>query len=647
MSCTPASIAGRSRFSHPAYAMLTAATLMTISLLSLPRTAAAQTTEPSKPLIIISFPNNERLVQLSNQLTEMVDRKDIAKQFADGLNNRVTQQQIDPSLATAQMMFLKRGFPPSLVMVICTPVTSVDDYVKNIRQRLGVSQPLQKVEGEENFYETGDDSEVGYRGVRVDRNYALMSFQPEFHDLNLKGVSTELAGVVGKHDIAFKMFPDNIPSAFRSVFVTFLRSAGETELQQYDGESVGHHRARQASGRYLLDLLERTINQSHGASIGIDFDKRGQLTIDAQVEAVEDSKFGEYLSHFTGKSSRFTSLLDRPETDSILASFQLDESTQELLTALTQAGSSQAGQDLELDKKSGHPALQLFESLKATFTRGHLDTIWQLTGIPRKDLGVLGALRIRKGTAVPNAIRQLLSLLADNTQQVEVNLSAESHAGITFHQVRPLGDWPALKSIFGGLPTLWIGASTQTMWLSCGTGEGFLELIDCIDRVQESQTVERDTSNAAITAVFHMRRWLSMPPRQPAATPNEGRRGAPAVTARGGEQNPPAGGARQGGRRGRGGRGRPSGAEMQQFQGRMMSAVRKAVGDLDDTMRIDIRASQTGIRASATLAPAYARGWITMAITGFEFGQEMSERRRQQREEGGERRERDDSGNRE
>ena len=78
-----------------------------------------------------------------------------------------------------------------------------------------------------------------------------------------------------------------------------------------------------------------------------------------------------------------------------------------------------------------------------------------------------------------------------------------------------------------------------------------------------------------------------------------------------------------------------------------MSAVRKAVGDLDDTMRIDIRASQTGIRASATLAPAYARGWITMAITGFEFGQEMSERRRQQREEGGERRERDDSGNRE
>jgi hypothetical protein len=78
----------------------------------------------------------------------------------------------------------------------------------------------------------------------------------------------------------------------------------------------------------------------------------------------------------------------------------------------------------------------------------------------------------------------------------------------------------------------------------------------------------------------------------------------------------------------------------------MMTAVRKAVGDLDDTMRFDLRASQTGIRANATLAPAYARGWITMAITGFEFGQEMSERR-QQREEGGERRERDDSGNRE
>ena len=595
-----------------------------------PQIGHSQSTEPAKPLIIISFPNNERLVQLSNQLTGMVDRQDVAKQFSDALNNRVSNQRIDPKLASAQMMFLKRGFPPSLVMVICTPVSSVDVYVKNIRQRLGRGTELEKVAGEEHFYQTPDDSEIGYRGVRVDKNYAMMSFQSEFRDLNLKGASQELAAVVGKHDIAFKMLPDNIPPAFRNVFVAFLRNAGETELQQYDGESVGHHRSRQASGRYLLDLLERTINQSQGASLGLDIDQQGQLTIDARVDAVEDSKFGEYLSHFTGKTSRFTSLLDRPDADSILLSFQLDDDTRELLTALMQAGAGQTGTEFELDKKSGHPALQLFESLKATFQRGHLDTIVQLTGTPRLDMVFLGALRLRQGTAVPNAIQSLLTLIANNTNQVEVKLNAESHAGMTFHQIIPQGDWPMLKSIFGGLPSLWIGASTETLWMSCGTGECFLELLDGIDRVQESQAIERDTTDAAITGIFHMRRWLSMPPAATAPSSNSDRDPQARSNQDGNADGPQAG--NRGQRPGRRGRGRPSPEQLQNFRSRMMTAVRKAVGDMDDTMRIDLKASQTGIRANATLSPAYARGWISMAITGFEFGQEMRERRQQQNE---------------
>ena len=624
------------RFSSRFRAVAAAFLLVTVAMAVQPSGASAQVTvdrdQPAEPLIVFGFPKIGRVLEITERLTQLVGREDISEQFITMISGQFESMQLDPEQSSAQMMFLKPGFPPDAIGVFCTPVKDgdTDAYLEAFKKRFGWMRDatLKEVDGETGFFELSQENEEGngfYQAVRIADGYAFTSSNRGFVELNMKGVAGKIAPITKANDLGFGVFPEAVPAGLRTVFVTFLRNAAEAELQQKDDEVEADYRARKATGDYFLDLAEEILNQSDGASFGLDFHEDGRVEINARIDAQKDSQLSDFLDHFGGRPSRFRKLSGDLTSDSLNISMDLDESTKEWLMQLVKSASTKISGELEIENYETHPVRELFVSLQKTLAKGHFDFLFQVVGQPRVGVVLMGAMHIEEGEEVNGAVTELLRMISEQTDEVIITLNAESHGGIEFHTVQPKNSNTDMNSFFGEPPSLWIGAGKSTIWFAFGGGETtFLELVTAVDIAAETPPVEEEGDTVAIRGNYNIGRWVGlMAPdesRQPEteATPELG----VSVEAADESESP---------RRRR--RGRPGSDRLNEFQRRMYEEVSKNVKDDEDNVQFIVKASKDGLRAELDMGPAFTKMYVSMGIAGFEMSQQRQQEARQRAEE--------------
>lgn len=488
------------------------APLLACGLLLLPMGVSAQEPANSKelrPILILNIASVERGIQELGTVFESAGRPDLTESLAHLITGIAGDLKgIDRTKPLGLMFFVDGSLPPQMKTVVYVPVDNLESFIKTMELA-----PVTATKLEENRYEiSGRRGEPLY--VTLRNGYVLATpGSEEVLDWDLPDPAAISAGLTSRFDLALTFQIRNFPPLIRDVFVTFLRSNAEREMQQRDNESDAAYKLRRANGMSMLSLAEQILRDGEQITIGVDASADGKkAAIELLVDAKPDSEFARFLKNIAGKSTFFEPLLSEKHPLSLSVSWGTDKREQDALTGLV--GALKSGLTERLPESSAAAVERMTDALQATVDRGHIDAFLQFIPQPNKTLVLVGGLRIAGSETFAEASRDILSAVTELEGIDTVNLNAHQHQGVILHRVRSSQASDDDKRVYGDVPEFYFGVGHSVLWVAAGTQGVTRELDAAIDRVVEATPASRTGSTAPFQMVVRMLPWLALPPRE-------------------------------------------------------------------------------------------------------------------------------------
>ena len=354
--------------------------------------------------------------------------------------------------------------------------------------------------------------------------YAFVSPNEGFLDLVMPDPEKISRRLSSKYDVAASYNLTSIPRTTLNIFVTFLKNAAETELQQRDDEPAGAYKIRRANGVSMLELLEQLLTQTDEFTIGINKSKQEKSAVlEFSVQATPGSKFAKYLKALGGKRSYFHSLIKEDTPFTVALSWALDAREKKAALESLEGFETEAAARIGKEGEKDGPIQKLVEILKETADAGHVDFLAQMVGNPKDKFVFLGGFKWVGGNGFAPAMEQILDRLSDHEALNSVKLNVDSHAGMQIHRIEGKQVRDEDKRLYGDAPALFIGSTPKAVWFAIGTDEAVPALKKAMDTVADGQSTGRATKAAPLTIVVNAGRWLGMEPTKRAdGTPRVG-----------------------------------------------------------------------------------------------------------------------------
>jgi hypothetical protein len=279
-----------------------AAGLLLAAILLAPAVARAQeSTEPEE----VAPPAEPLLARIEANL-QSVERDDVLEVVNGFLADQAGDLDgFDRKRPFGVAMFLPEILPPQPVTVAYAPLTSLDSLLETMQLGPVTVEKQARTPGS-----TEDRYELrlqrgGTRYLAVRDGYAFISRDENYLDADVATLAKLAPQLEARYDAAVTLRVKAVSPLVRDVFLGFLRTQTETQLQRRDDEPLSQYAMRRANGLGTLELIERVIRDGEQLTLGIDLPEGSESTVvELNVDAAADSEFAQYLTTGSRSHSR-------------------------------------------------------------------------------------------------------------------------------------------------------------------------------------------------------------------------------------------------------------------------------------------------------------------------------------------------------
>lgn len=647
-----------------------------------PQFSHAQTKEPAKstepvreqaiPLAVICAAGFERWMGNMDYLFGSIEREELSDYVGGKLAKVNDLKGFDKDKPFGMLIFLRPGLIPQPYPVTFVPVAHLSDLLGTM-----ANGPFKVKKIDDTHYDLVTDGPTFH--ARLAGDYAWIATQTDQLDYDFPDPVAVTKRLADRYDIALEFNLTQVPEGMKHIFLDFLRASTETSIQQRDGEPNTAYQMRRLNALDTLDWLDQLLLQGERLTFGAKVDSKSRhATIEIDIMAKQDSAFAKALQDVATRPSYFSNVVEddvpltfsmsvmmTPQNQKRFAEFfeHAEQDAAEQLanvlegkkptepkkpanaaapaadapksTGLPKSKRGATGNKVVKAKVPVPPALHdVFESLRATAKTGHVDFFVQFMADSKSDgapqFSLVGGAKVADGTKFAGGVTEILNQLKERPGMARMDLSIDTHAGVTFHRISSDGleNDPGAQETFGSKPAFYLGVGSQAVWFALGQADALSQLKLVIDRVN-TEPVARPDRRDFIPFQFHMhmKKWIElgeansekrMERIETAIAEQEKARKAAAETAAanaGAKPVEPAPRGREGNgpQRGNGpGRGGPQqfGGSAEQRRAGMATwnaMQKKAFSGDDDKLRIDFKPTDQGARIQFQFDESFLR----------------------------------------
>lgn len=464
---------------------------------------------PQLPVIVLNIASLDRVLTDVDYMFKVAERPDMMELVTDFIANQVGDLKgMNRQKPFGVMLFLAAGLPPRPTPVLYVPVDGVEDLMKVVET--GPVKP-RPVDGKEGHYELKGRRRGFYCVLKRGYAYLTNEDNKELLEAELPEPAAYAEPMAAKYDLGISFQIKNVPLTIRTVMLAFLRQSTEAQLQQRDGESDAGYKMRRAQGINNLELIEQILTQCDQIQIGVDSSQeRKNVEVELLLDATPDSEMAKLTKDLAGRKSFFAPLFDDGKPLTVSASWKMDKRERKAAAAMVDA--MRAGLTQGLPPEAVPNVAPLFDSLKATAENGEMDFCVQFQPVSDRQFVFVGGLRVVGGESLGRGLEQLLTAVQGREELDKVELNADSHQSITFHRLVAKNVPRREQKTYGGVPSVYLGSSSQTLWFALGGDEAMSRLKSAIDAVQEGQATEPTGGTAyPFQMILHTAPWLNLP----------------------------------------------------------------------------------------------------------------------------------------
>ena len=503
---------------------LLAAIALWPSLVSRPVWADDATEEPEEavPFVVLNIASVDRALTDIAWMFDSIDRSDMKDVVGGLLSQAKDLKGVDRTRPFGQVVFLQTdALPPRPAFVFYVPVENLEEAIKTA---MAAPVTIRKTVGREDEYEVlGEDSDGVEARIRVVGKYAYIT-PDEFADIFdvLPDMQPLTGALATKYDAALTVQMKAIPEGVRQVFVNFLRTQAEIDLQRKDEEPEAEYLVRRANGLSALEFIEQLVLQGEDLTIGWNAEpEKHSGYFELTLNATPDSEFAEYLSAVAAKPSMFTPLRDEERPLTINVSWVMNKREQTATTSLLEAAKVALSENLpDLGQPDG-PIERMHAALQATCDQGHFDFFFQFAAADVQEFVLLGGLRLAGAQSFGGALEQFLQGVIVEIQKnaatgegpaPAIVVNADTHQGVTIHKITPDEVRKEDERLYGGVPDFYIGTSSRVLWFGVGGNETLPTLHSSIDTLLTTPPAERAAGgNVPLSVTAKVAPWLELP----------------------------------------------------------------------------------------------------------------------------------------
>ena len=464
---------------------------------------------PQLPVLVVNIASLDRVLTDVDYMFKAAERPDmmnlvtqfIAGQFGDlkGMNRQKP---------FGIMLFLAPGLPPTPTPVLYVPVDGIEELMKVVE--IGPVKPS-KVDGKEGHYELKGPGPTFYCVIK--KGYAYLTNDSNKHMLEaeLPEPAAIAEPMAAKYDLGVSLQVKNIPLTIRTVLLAFLRQSTEAQLQKRDSESEAGYKLRRAQGINSLEFLEQFMTQCDQVQFGVDASpERKNVEIEVLMDATPNSELAKLSKDLAGRKSFFAPLFNDGQPLTVSASWKMDKRERKAAVAVVEA--LKIGLAKELPEGAAPSVDPLFDSMQATVEQGDMDFCVQFQPVEGKQFVFVGGVRVVGGGSFGKGLEELLKAVQGRKELDKVVLNADTHQSIVFHQLVAKNVRPQEQRTYGGVPSVYLGASSQTLWFAVGADQAMPHLKTAIDAVQAGNASEPTGGTAyPFQMILHTAPWLNLP----------------------------------------------------------------------------------------------------------------------------------------
>jgi hypothetical protein len=480
--------------------------------------APAQATEkpvpegPQSPILVVNVASLERVLTDVDYMFKVAERQDMMDLVTGWIADQVGDLKgLNRQRPFGVMLFLAPGLPPTPTPVLYVPVDGVDDLMKVLETNNLRKVKPGKIEGKEGHYEI-----VGRRGriyVVLKNGYAYLTNDSNKHMLEaeLPEPAAIAEPMAAKYDLGISVFIKTIPLPIKTFLLAIFRRQAEADLQQRDSEPEAAYKMRRANGLSTIEFIEQMFMQVEQFQLGFDASaERKNVEIELLMDATPDSELAKHTKTLAGRKSHFAPLFNDGEPLTVSASWKMDKRERKAAAGMVEA--MQIGLSKELPDGTAPSVAPLFESLKATADEGEMDFCVQFHPVANQQFVFYGGLRLIGGESFAKGLEQLLTAVQGREELDKVILNADTHQGIVFHQLVAKNVPQREQRTYGGVPSVYLGSSSQTLWFAVGADEALTTLKSAIDQIQTASATEPSGGSAyPFQMILHTAPWLNLP----------------------------------------------------------------------------------------------------------------------------------------
>lgn len=483
---------------------------------------------PAEPLLVVHVSSIEKILARIEANLQSVERDDVLEAVNDFLTDQAGDLKgFDRKRPFGVAMFLPEILPPRPVTVAYAPLTSIDSLVETMQLGPVTVEKQARAPGS-----TEDRYELrlqrgGTRYLAVRDGYAFISRDENYLDADVATLAKLAPQLESRYDAAITLRVKAVSPLVRDVFLGFLRTQTETQLQRRDEEPLSQYMIRRANGLSTLELIERVIRDGEQLTLGIDLPEGSESTVvELNVDAAADSEFAQYLTDLASHPSSYGAMVNDREPFTFSASWMmepreqklgtewiksLERSLNERLAVGDPASETRAASGGAAEPPSYSSVTRVIDPLQAMVDAGHLDVCVQFRAVDDGQMALVGAMHLVGGETFASGLRETLSTLKAQGDDLNVTLDAERHGGIVFHRLQASQIPEREQRLYGSSgPGLYVGSSARTLWFAVGGSRAMTELKSAIDRVEASAT-EPPARQAPVQLVLRADQWLQVP----------------------------------------------------------------------------------------------------------------------------------------
>ncbi len=525
----------------------------------------AQTKEPEKstepvreqaiPLAILCASGFERWMANIDYLFGTIEREELSDYVGGKLANVNDFKGFDRNKPLGMLIFLRPGLIPQPYPVTFVPVKNLADAIGTVS-----SGPFKVKKVDDTHYDLIAGNQTFY--AKLVGDYAWIATQTDHLDYEFPDPLTLTKRLADRYDISIEFNLTQVPEGMKHIFLDFLRASTESSIQQRDGEPNTAYQMRRLNALDTLEWLDQLLLQGERLTLGAKVDPKSKhATIEVDVMAKQDSAFAKALQDTAARPSFFANVVEddvpltfsmsvmmTPQNQKRFADFfeHAEQDAAEQLanviegkkpseakkpanaapppadapksTGLPKSKRGSTGNKALKAKIPVPPALHdVFESLRETAKTGHVDFFAQFIADTKSEgtpqFTLIGGAKIADGTRFAGGVTEILNQLKDRPGMVRLDLSIDTHAGVTFHRISPDGlerDEGAQET-FGSKPAFYLGLGSQAVWFALGQADALSQLKLVIDRAN-TEPVARPDRRDFIPFQFHMhmKKWIEL-----------------------------------------------------------------------------------------------------------------------------------------